>query len=864
MKKRLVLFFLLLLTGGLFLFSPKDLFSQTGCQLYRGCNNGICEVLDYECCSVPEANQDCALGVVCSTPLCSSSQPNNVCCRPGVSCPNGWQTWTYAHSAQCVVDRHIYSVTGGIIGVVCAWEWQQQNCSAADRCGPCVGSQPAGESICAGICNDTGCASGGWYKTCCQVSGSIVAGARLSGVRGSCTGNGGCSGTNVAVVRWGDFRSPGPSCSNDLCLGIFDGFSWTVNPCGTTGGEIPIVMPTPPGGTSDSGSTCGPTGYRECWGYGGCGAGPCERLRWGMFPHGNCTPCFNVGWDLGCGSCAPARPSLNLPAEGTRISTGGSLDFSWWKFQGGEPTCDRVDQRHYGCSSGRYIWYNDRFCWGYQCARGGYGISLNTRRYGLFVSRVKNLTRAQAESKTPAHWEEPERTIVGGEETLVRDEIYSDQMRYSGSDTITRSNVLSISRTVRDNGVYWWFVRACNNDGCTDSELRSFNITPPPTCIITGNLVAVSGEPAQYCVTTENADLGGGIFSAFSESPLDNANSWTRLRPIEPITPPNNGCVTHTFLQPGTYHVICNARSLNEICTGNPACPWGASPISGFTCDTWRDCTNNDSILVTVRPPAPWFQTQGGNVHGGNVASRISRLATNRFFSLGGVWGQSGLVSARSHLPTSQDNFNGAQVSQGNTNWQIRGSLSALRNRYHYSHFISLLDVNEANEEIAFREENILTNPVSLDRNIVVYSSGDGGMMNINGWAIGDVKKIIFVAGDLNINDQITVGPSGFLAVIVSGDLTIDVGTMNLASTTPQVQGVFLVDGQITTVKNDAESKFVGEGVFFSGTAFSLNKDLEGGNTFNPAELFIFNPRHLFNAPEFFRSSHQIWQEIAP
>jgi hypothetical protein len=273
--------------------------------------------------------------------------------------------------------------------------------------------------------------------------------------------------------------------------------------------------------------------------------------------------------------------------------------------------------------------------------------------------------------------------------------------------------------------------------------------------------------------------------------------------------------------------------------------------------------SNSNPCYFIVTNPDSWFQTQGGDVYGQSILSPISEEAASRFFSLSSSWGDSGLVSSSSKEPEPAD-FNDAQVSQTNADWRAQGNLSTIANRYTYQYFVSLLDINETNEEVNFQSDGgDLINPAQLagGKDVVAYS-GDNMAIN-NAWDIGNRKIIAFVDGDLRINEPVTVGSSGFLALIVNGNLTIDVGT-NPESTSPLLQGVYIVDGAIIIPEREAEPKFVGEGIFFARGGFSLEKDLNDANVSYPAELFIFNPRYLFAAPRVLRYAPQFWQELAP
>jgi len=130
---------------------------------------------------------------------------------------------------------------------------------------------------------------------------------------------------------------------------------------------------------------------------------------------------------------------------------------------------------------------------------------------------------------------------------------------------------------------------------------------------------------------------------------------------------------------------------------------------------------------------------------------------------------------------------------------------------------------------------------------------------------------IIFIDGNLTISESISVDPGGFLAFIVTGNITIspNVGQADAASLEAAVEGIFIADGQII-IQSDGDNdipdkKFVGEGSFIGWSGVSLGRDYEGNlNNQNPVELFRFRPDFVINAPEAMKSSHYVWQEQAP
>lgn len=145
-------------------------------------------------------------------------------------------------------------------------------------------------------------------------------------------------------------------------------------------------------------------------------------------------------------------------------------------------------------------------------------------------------------------------------------------------------------------------------------------------------------------------------------------------------------------------------------------------------------------------------------------------------------------------------------------------------------------------------------------------------------WTIASGEQlVIFVNGDLNLTDPvnveqlITVDPGGFIAFIVSGNITVNanLGNDDLNDITPNLSGVYLSDGMITIDGlGSSDQRFVGEGNFVGWSGINLYRNLDDGvgpieNNTRPAELFLFRPEFVDRTllPERFIKSRYVWQE---
>lgn len=156
-----------------------------------------------------------------------------------------------------------------------------------------------------------------------------------------------------------------------------------------------------------------------------------------------------------------------------------------------------------------------------------------------------------------------------------------------------------------------------------------------------------------------------------------------------------------------------------------------------------------------------------------------------------------------------------------------------------------------------------------------------GGDITIqSGWDVADDESyVIFIDGNLtfsdpgDINQLITVEPGGFLAFIVSGDITFEenLGNETLTDTATNVEGVYLADGEIIVESRGADAggddRFVGAGTFVGWGGVELDRDFDDGadrgteNNDKPIELFIYRPDLVLNTPAIMKYPHRIWQE---
>lgn len=250
--------------------------------------------------------------------------------------------------------------------------------------------------------------------------------------------------------------------------------------------------------------------------------------------------------------------------------------------------------------------------------------------------------------------------------------------------------------------------------------------------------------------------------------------------------------------------------------------------------------TDDVNFYVTLQED-PWWQVDGGNVHanGGNVSSNIP-AGVNLLPYL--ITGERGLVSYTDSYNVGEGSIN----QQVDSNWQAETIYDGLTTNYAY--FDRILEDDPQERKDWLGEKPSEGNGVYLGNAVIQTSGGD--------WDVGDGEVyVILVPNDLTINNNINIDPGGFLAIISSGNITIENSVTN-------VEGVYIADGTISSGIGDVQ--LIGEGIFTGWTDIDLGRDLGLDNDTDPAERFIYRPDLVRNAYQYLLKPQISWAEVAP
>lgn len=416
-----------------------------------------------------------------------------------------------------------------------------------------------------------------------------------------------------------------------------------------------------------------------------------------------------------------------------------------------------------------------------------------------------------------------------------------------------------------DNGA-WTATHTLNLVG---SVSGSFYLDPGNTC---NPFIATP-----YFSTTDSIRIDGLNGYTYTGGPPLNAASYGFLDIPYWQTSPNNVITFTPGLSPSGTQYDCNCGSD----TG------GTCVLSGISSPS----AGNDFFLREMALDG-WWQVWGGNVYtaassglglssevppagscSGICSPYLLRQNAASDPDSAGVAVTSGsqvdTTAAADGYNTSQLTDRGsAQVAQGPV---IRGTASG---RQDFAFFKSRfgLGANPSSDSI---DPFNFTKPTGSPANSGVgayYYTGDVTIQEA--WTVAAGESItVFIDGNLTISDAgaptpnlITVANDGFLAFIVTGDITIEdsVGHSNLLDNSGNIAGIFIANGTITSATNATDDlRLVAEGSYVGWTGVSLTRAFAdpADNTSRAIETFIFRPDLIKNLPEPFIRPNYTWQE---
>lgn len=301
-----------------------------------------------------------------------------------------------------------------------------------------------------------------------------------------------------------------------------------------------------------------------------------------------------------------------------------------------------------------------------------------------------------------------------------------------------------------------------------------------------------------------------------------------------------------------------------------------------YTCSCPEGCVyrvsrSNQSMNFFINVKAdPWFQVQDGGVAAyGDNSLAISNPIPAQCTPANGC----APVLVRTPNSTAPVVMTGGgmvdvsdavgQQTTGlddeNKNWLAR--LSSVPSRQDFAYFKRIYKLPSTPVDDFELNFNHATKPNQAPRNHGVrayYQAGDLEITTPWHVEVGEAF-VILVDGTIHIQNEITVAEGGFLALVSRHDIVFapSLGTSDVHSTTPVVEGVYIADGKIRL--SEGPLKFVGAGTFVGWGGFELGRDFQStDNWHNPTELFIYRPDFLQNAPDEMKVPRYDWNEVNP
>ncbi len=391
------------------------------------------------------------------------------------------------------------------------------------------------------------------------------------------------------------------------------------------------------------------------------------------------------------------------------------------------------------------------------------------------------------------------------------------------------------------------YIRKWGCPGCESSR-------PRPSCEIDVSRITIYGLNESYFMQPSLSSSNGDISSV--EYTVNDPNI-AEVLPPNPNTQPPFGV---TFESIAVGETTYKAKAY----------------VDGESCE--------DSDVLQVINPLPWWQVRGGDVvaGGGNLVSQIPAECSldpagscSSYLILDNPNGSPGVPSAGGQifLNSREPSLQGWKIFED----QYRGS------QINYSFFENKIPTDAPITGIIRDtiDANYFTNGGITYKGYYLYqfqgNDSVGKTLEITGSFanLGSRRVILFVKNaDLVINTRINVqrGVGGFYAFVEgnpesSNGITIGSDVGDVLPRDPEdfdLEGLFYTDKNFTTESRGQNSDYqLRIRGIVSARNFNLQRHLPN-NAFYPAEFFEFAPDILLNYPPFLTAKNITWKEVNP
>lgn len=432
-----------------------------------------------------------------------------------------------------------------------------------------------------------------------------------------------------------------------------------------------------------------------------------------------------------------------------------------------------------------------------------------------------------------------------------------DVLNITFSSPASNVRYLRIKTTADSSWTGWSELTPYYTDGVGNWTNGVFTLVGP----MTGNIYLDQNSNATLNLGTGLCEMGGALTGQDPGTTSSIQATWGG-------SGTTNGSIT------GSTYSILDIPNYNNIgATLSPdATQWRCTCPFGCTYSGQNVPIADVNYFVT-NVANPWWQSQNGLIYAGLTSGNalVSQIPTK---CTGACIGELSLRNALNASESSGIVITGGGDIDSDQDAGLR--YSKLREEASQNHVIgSVYQGPRENYQYFYNLYSLGSAPVSDFTgsqpssgpvNGRAYYAGSSQAIN-TAWHIPSGQKtVIFVNGDLDINENITVDKGGFLAIIVNGTIEVGntVGNALPTDLTPNVEGVYIADRiQIDGGLAGGDKKFVGAGTFVGWSGITLNRSFDDTTTNDTAssEFFIFRPDFVQNVPERMTRPLYTWQE---
>ena len=409
-------------------------------------------------------------------------------------------------------------------------------------------------------------------------------------------------------------------------------------------------------------------------------------------------------------------------------------------------------------------------------------------------------------------------------------------------------------------------VQVCNSGGgsCTSYALS--------------NGSATSNPPNQGIHIVPLYRISGNVYVDEDNDGVKDANENNYSGGITITRNPANGVVSYGT---GTFDITgLSATTYTISYTSLPAGYQMTVPLNGpppsFSVAVGPDASN---INFGITNTTPWIQSEGSDVwfnsgFNNEIPAGASCGGAGAYSSIVGASGRPGIIFSG----VGTQSHGGGQASANPYNWKVGGTGSdanslpppppSLKTSYDY---VNSKLSNYAGTPVDLPCPKTTTYNCSFTSLATGVYKADGDV-NLNARVdfAQNVKVIVLVKGDLNINNEIHLQSqkNSYVSWHTTEDITVasSVVSPSNVSRTANLEGWFSAGKNFNTgtgARLNIEGAVVVNASGDGGT-FNQQRDLAGGNASCPAFFIKERPDLILNSPQFVQTTRRIWQEVAP